>query len=257
MDTEALLSLPRLSYTAALLTSIYFIRRALQDPNPPSKSPSASSITTDTKSTSPSAVPKTDFLFAAGYWLAPVPYINFFTAVALYHALLSFLPEWQRSAVCPNYASETLGLNQELFTWSPYTTIAVAALILSGALRVAAYANLGRAFTFHLTTPSGLVTTGLHSYMRHPSYTALVLNLIAMVFLLFRRDGAVSCFGSGLGLDVLGYAVDIGTKVWATLIIPAWFFMRVKQEEEMLERVFGEEWVEYASRTRRFIPWVF
>ncbi|KAL3463721.1 hypothetical protein BJX64DRAFT_256760 [Aspergillus heterothallicus] len=257
MDSETLLSVPRLSYTTALLTSVYLIRRVLQDPNPPSKTPPSPPI--DSKSQSTSAVPKSDFLFAAGYWLTPVPYINLYTAVALYHALLSFLPESQRPAVCPNYASPTSSLNKGLFAWTPYTLITVTALILSGALRIAAYANLGRAFTFHLTTPSGLVTTGLHGYIRHPSYTALILNLIAMVSLFFRHDGVISCFGPGSGtnLDTLRYAVEICMKAWAVLVLPIWFFMRVRQEEGMLERVFGEEWVEYARKTRRFVPFVF
>ncbi|KAL4926138.1 uncharacterized protein BDV17DRAFT_159543 [Aspergillus undulatus] len=57
-----------------------------------------------------------------------------------------------------------------LFTWTPYTASVLAVLVSAGLLRIAAYSNLGTSFTFHITKPkSGLKTTGVHRYVRHPS----------------------------------------------------------------------------------------
>ncbi|KAL2863274.1 methyltransferase family protein [Aspergillus lucknowensis] len=239
----------------------------LYPPFPTSHSPPPSSYQ-PTSSAAPSKDPpqennsRTDFLFATGYWLSPVPYTDLFTATALYHALLASLPQTQRPAVFPNYG--TPAVDDRLFTWATYTTIAVTALILSGLLRLAAYANLGPSFTFHLTSPpGGPVTTGLHAYMRHPSYTAIIVNIVSMVALLFRSCGVVRCWvglypgDQGPGQVVLlGKVLEVGMVGWAGLILPAWFTRRMR-EEEMLAGWFGTEWVECCRRTRRFVPGVF
>lgn len=33
--------------------------------------------------------------------------------------------------------------------------------------------------------------------------------------------------------------------------------VRVRDEERMMKRTFGEEWEVWHSRTRRFVPWLF
>jgi protein-S-isoprenylcysteine O-methyltransferase Ste14 len=40
--------------------------------------------------------------------------------------------------------------------------------------------------------------------------------------------------------------------------IAMWVFLRkrVGEEEEMMEREFGQRWREYCGRTEKFIPWV-
>jgi len=78
-----------------------------------------------------------------------------------------------------------------------------------------------------------LVTTGIYKYIRHPQYTGLLLITMGMIF------------------------------EWATLALiimwPVIFFMYFrlakKEEKDMLEE-FGEEYLMYMDKTKRFIPFV-
>ncbi|KAL4777945.1 hypothetical protein BJX76DRAFT_185422 [Aspergillus varians] len=238
--------LSRVTFTLAILTSVYFIRRTNSDPNP---SPQAS----DRLHASPN---KSDFLMSAGNEITMRRHLNFLTAVGIYHALVSSLPDPQRPALCPAYSpTATSPVNPALFTWTPYTTITLSILISAGILRLAAYTNLGASFTFHITIPTaGLKTTGVHRYVRHPSYTAILAVSVCVVFLLFRENGLVGCWGGyGLGARV----IDKAALVWAFGVTPALFCARVRQEEEFLGRTFGKEWEAYCARTKRFVPGIF
>ena len=192
-------------------------------------------------------------------------------------------------------------------------------LLIATPLRLQSYTTLGKNFTFHLAAPDKLVTTGIYSYVQHPSYTGLILLLVGNWFLLFSPEGGVWCgvwlpffgslfsslnsflsFGKGGsfgGRDGDGNGngngdgdgngdrkgVGKGKKQeeekeeekggwhWAaawewmkTVIVPLGIafgaftmWKRVMQEEEMMYRCFGDEWVAWHARTARFIPWVF
>lgn len=77
-----------------------------------------------------------------------------------------------------------------------------------------------------------LVSEGVYKYVRHPMYSAFWLWAIALPFLLSNW--------------IAGFAGIIG---FGTL-----FFLRVGQEEKMMENQFGEEYREYCARTKRIIP---
>lgn len=77
-----------------------------------------------------------------------------------------------------------------------------------------------------------LVTDGAYRLIRHPMYSAFYLLHIAVFFL------TANWF---IGLTWLaGLSVTIG--------------LRVRREEEMLSRRFGEQYDSYIKRTGRFIP---
>lgn len=69
-----------------------------------------------------------------------------------------------------------------------------------------------------------------------------------------RVDGVVGCvlprgvvsWGGWwwIGMGFIGLGVYAGTA-------------RVRDEEKMLKETFGEEWVEWSGRTKRFVPGVF
>ncbi|KAL4904251.1 hypothetical protein BDW74DRAFT_178833 [Aspergillus multicolor] len=110
---------------------------------------------------------------AAGTALTLTRYLPFVSAVGLYHATISALPEHHRDAIC------------------------------------AAYSAVDKSFTLHITKPtSGLKTTGVHRYIRHPG------------------------------------ALDWAMLVYAIFITSAEFLTGVGQEEEFLRKTFGDEYVE-------------
>ncbi|KAL4899970.1 hypothetical protein BDW74DRAFT_162755 [Aspergillus multicolor] len=232
--------LARVTFTLAILSSVYFIRRANSDPNP---SPPPKTNTFQKK----------DFLMTAGNQVTMRRHINFITAVGLAHAVLAGLPEPQRPSMCPAYNDPT-SVDSGLFNWNNYTATVLTILTTAGLLRLAAYANLGASFTFNITKPSsGLKTTGVHRYVRHPSYSAIMVIAVAMVMLLFRDGGLMGCWFPAQFARI----IDKAALVWAFVVSPTLFWARVTQEEEFLIKTFGLEYVEYSARTKRFIPFVF
>jgi protein-S-isoprenylcysteine O-methyltransferase Ste14 len=119
-------------------------------------------------------------------------------------------------------------------TVTPYLGLAL--LILGGTLRMAAVFVLGRRFTglVAIQEEHRLQTTGLYRYIRHPSYTGMLLYMAGFV-LVFR------CW--------LGLLVVAGTL--------AVLFARMNSEEALLESEFGEEYASYRRRTWRLIPWLY
>ncbi|MFP3899032.1 MAG: methyltransferase [Dehalococcoidia bacterium] len=77
-----------------------------------------------------------------------------------------------------------------------------------------------------------LVTDGAYRLIRHPMYSAFYLLHIAVFFL------TANWF---IGLTwLVGLTITIG--------------LRVRREEEMLSRRFGEQYDSYVKRTGRFVP---
>ena len=184
-------------------------------------------------------------------------------ALAMYHMVISILlTDSQHGngvdmlhSVCPN----SRYLDDELFSWSPRVLTALLFLYMGSYIRFRAYAQLGANFTYRLAKPDHLVTSGWYAYVRHPSYTGLVLVLGGMYSLFLRQRGMVSCWAAAVDKrlieeDWMGYLVPI-----VGLSVVTWVFLvkRVREEEEMMEKEFGKKWDEYCGRTKKFIPWVY
>lgn len=104
-------------------------------------------------------------------------------------------------------------------------------------LRALAIRNLGNFFTMDLTIKKDhqLITNGVYRYVRHPSYTAMLIGLI----------------GIGLALNN-----------WLSLLIgPLVFFLaferRIADEERGLIGKFGNEYIQYQKRTKKWIPFIY
>ncbi len=91
---------------------------------------------------------------------------------------------------------------------------------------------LGRAFSDH--TPGTLVDAGLYAYVRNPLYTSYLIYWLAWVPLMGGHWVAIAIF-----------AVMLATYVGAAL-----------GEERQLSARLGASYQAYASRTKRFIPWI-
>ncbi|KAL2754204.1 hypothetical protein ACRALDRAFT_1081334 [Sodiomyces alcalophilus JCM 7366] len=154
-------------------------------------------------------------------------------------------------------AAENGNLNPSLVTWSPATTIPLALILCAGIpLRLVPYSTLGKNFTFALTKPDRLTTTGIYRYVQHPSYTGLMILLISNMALLLRPDGALSSWlprGWCLALKEWQWALASA----AVAILVAAGSVRIRQEERLLKAEFGEEWERWHAKTARLIPFIF
>lgn len=115
----------------------------------------------------------------------------------------------------------------------PWILIGIAPLALGIAINLVADA----AFKKHGTTvkpfeeSTALVTDGFFRVSRHPMYLGFVLVLLGIAILL----GSLTPF-----VVVIVFAI-LMDRVFITV------------EERMMEEAFGEEWLEYKKRVRRWI----
>ncbi|KAG6209968.1 hypothetical protein E4U35_006261 [Claviceps purpurea] len=144
-------------------------------------------------------------------------------------------------------------LNPDLFRWTWISPLCFASIFAGAALRLSAFGALGSRFTFSLAKPNELNTKGIYAYIQHPSYTGIVLIFVPLQLLIVRWDGwpaywipqSVSDTLHGWGLItcavlVLMSSISLGARVF--------------DEEAMLKEVFGDKWVVWNKRTKRFIP---
>lgn len=183
-------------------------------------------------------------------------------AIALYQATVSLsisrsLPNSNEvlQAVCPTPGY----LDPQLFTWSSSAIAALALLYLGSYIRLQAYAQLGTNFTYRIAKPDQLVTSGLYAHVRHPSYTGLLMVLLAFYSLFLRQRGLVSCWAplvdEKMATDEIhAYLVPV---IGFSCAIYMFMIRRVREEEAMMQREFGEQWREHKLRTKKFIPYVY
>lgn len=146
--------------------------------------------------------------------------------------------------------------NPTVFTWNTTLVVLLGLNILAGIIRIAAFRNLGQNFTFSLREPDGLVTGGIHRYMQHPSYTGLVPMTLINMWIYARFDGYAACWAPANWLEpLIGFQYYLMVFFAAVFLAGSW--TRVMDEEKMLKKVFGKEWIEYHKKTARFIPGVF
>ncbi|KAE8155122.1 hypothetical protein BDV25DRAFT_37979 [Aspergillus avenaceus] len=173
-------------------------------------------------------------------------------AVGVLHGLFGLLPRCHKQALCPSAS-----WNSGRFVWSTSSSILLFACLLAAHLRLLAYRQLGKDFTFRLSRPSGLVRSGLYAYMQHPSYTGAIVTVACFTQLLVRSDGILGCWMGNYPWNlVMGGVIYANSAflVGALLItLPA----RILKEETLLRECFGAEWDEYHRQTARLIPWVY
>jgi protein-S-isoprenylcysteine O-methyltransferase Ste14 len=118
---------------------------------------------------------------------------------------------------------------------------------------------LGRHFTFELSLQPThkLIARGPYAFVRHPSYTALMVTLVGGWMTLARRGSYVwecvlweqrGTFGHG----VIGVWAGVALAVAASLVL------RMPREDEILRKRFGEEWDEWKRAVPwKIVPWIF
>jgi protein-S-isoprenylcysteine O-methyltransferase Ste14 len=134
------------------------------------------------------------------------------------------------SGYLPAYTDrkEFLTLDGEIIRW-----LGVVLFAAGGALRIWPVFVLGRRFSGLVAIQPGhtLVTSGVYSVIRHPSYLGLLVNSL----------GWALAFRSGVGV------------LLTALIVPP-LLARIRAEEALLRAQFGGEYDAYCAVTPRLIP---
>jgi protein-S-isoprenylcysteine O-methyltransferase Ste14 len=114
--------------------------------------------------------------------------------------------------------------------------VGVLLFALGGALRIWPVFLLGNRFSGLVAIQPGhaLLTTGLYSIIRHPSYLGLLTNSL----------GWALAFRSGIGVLI------------TALLLPP-LLARIRAEEALLRSEFGEEYEAYRARTSRLIHGIY
>ena len=175
-----------------------------------------------------------------------------FVAPCIHHIILTALKPTEPSTICPNPSQ----FDTKYSTWSTYTIVCLTILFISATLRLLAFRTLGKNFTFQLAKPDQLITTGLYSYVQHPSYGPLFVLIGATIMQFLPFDAGAACFLPPEFVDIWV------TWRWyflafAMAIVAGGITVRVRDEEAMLKETFGKQWVDWHRRTPRFVPFLF
>ncbi|KAK2000838.1 hypothetical protein LX36DRAFT_668423 [Colletotrichum falcatum] len=148
------------------------------------------------------------------------------------------------------------GLSAAMTTWSASTALPLALVLGVGVpLRLGPYRSLGSDFTFQLSRPARLKTTGIYARVQHPSYVGVVVLVLSNVALLARPDGVLACWIPPPAHRALR-AVEwvLAPAACSVFLLGVW--TRVREEERMLKAEFGDKWERWHASTARFIPYV-
>jgi protein-S-isoprenylcysteine O-methyltransferase Ste14 len=229
------MELNRPLFLGALAVASYITRTSNKRPNPP---PAVKG------EASKDILLAAQFLPAAREWL--------FIIAQIAHIILTSQWPPRPSNLCPNPAA----LNEKYFTWNAYTIACLAVINVAGSLRITAFQELGKNFTFELNKPTKLITTGLYAWVQHPSYPTDIAVTTANIALFGNPDGWLGCF-------LPFWLIELWNTYKAATFV-AWFAVaafvlsiRVRQEEAMMKETFGKEWEVWHKKTARFIPFVF
>lgn len=145
-------------------------------------------------------------------------------------------------------------------TITPFFMLGCALNVVGASIRLYCYRQLSRLFTFQLSIRDNhrLITTGVYSIVRHPSYTGAILAGVGVALChLAPGSWVVEC--SGL--------VKPG-EPWFYKVVPIWVVglsiaclglgSRMRKEDRMLREKFGREWEAWAAQVRyKIFPGVF
>ena len=113
----------------------------------------------------------------------------------------------------------------------------LAVIFLGILFRFLCIRQLGKYFTVNVTIRKDhqLMQTGFYTYIRHPSYSGSLLSFL------------------GFGLSLNSW-LSLTIVVLLPLIT---ILYRIKIEEAVLEEKFGQQYRDYATKTRRLIPFIY
>lgn len=140
---------------------------------------------------------------------------------------------------------------------SSWSTLGAILSVLAALIRVHTYKELGRFYVFEISIQKDhqLVTTGLYRYVRHPSYTAVVMADVGWLLWTLTKGSWLKA--SGFWETRYGPAVFL---VYLALLSvgPVVTLTRMTDEDMALKRKFGRKWEEWAERVPyRLFPGIY
>ncbi|KAJ6534586.1 hypothetical protein DFH09DRAFT_992954 [Mycena vulgaris] len=155
-------------------------------------------------------------------------------------------------AICPHTSSNIHPLSSLSISFALGTFF----MVLASVLRGWCFITLGRLFTYRVAvTPNHvLVTSGPYAYVRHPSYTGVLLMLASAAFTyLFSPGNYVS--ECGIGLTPWKWLIYYWMICSAYSVIS--LRKRGKVEDHLMKNTFGAEWLEYREKVPfSFVPYI-
>lgn len=165
-----------------------------------------------------------------------------------------FLRQYQlpfQSTLLPNFQ------NMNKIRISPLFVVACLLMYSGGILRVICFRQMGKQFTFELAIKKDheLVTHGLYSFVRHPSYTASGAVLFGSI-LAQLAPGSI-WFEFGLWYVVYWRVLFLFAVYWKVLAFLN-SIVRIRKEDSVLRQEFGSKWDEWAKKTPyKMIPYLY
>ncbi|HLW00211.1 MAG TPA: isoprenylcysteine carboxylmethyltransferase family protein [Ktedonobacterales bacterium] len=117
------------------------------------------------------------------------------------------------------------------------TIAGIVVIVLGTVLRWWAIFTLGRYFTIDVAVRStqSVVQSGPYRFVRHPSYTAILIMLLGV--------GLALANGASIVIMLVGGLIGL--------------LYRVRVEERALLEALGQPYMDYMRTTKRFIPFMF
>lgn len=179
--------------------------------------------------------------------LAALPTIASTVLLALHDRVPAVAP-----LLCPSNPDRL----EPLLQISPRFLIGTILTIAGGSFRLWSYKVMGDLFTYEVVIKKShsLVTSGPYAYVRHPSYTGVILMLIGEHLMQFGDAGYVPYCGIK--------HTPFWPVVWSWPLIAIFggfsLFRRCAVEDKQLVEHFGTVWKEYAAKVRwRLFPYVY
>jgi len=129
--------------------------------------------------------------------------------------------------------------------------------VTGGLIRWWCYRTLGRFFTFQLSIREGqhIVTTGPYAVIRHPAYTAGMVEIFGILIVHGSTNSWLRCSGV---LDIPGLNVIVAVWLAEITLLMTSVMFRVSQEDQILKSAFRSEWERWAEAVRyRLIPGIY
>jgi protein-S-isoprenylcysteine O-methyltransferase Ste14 len=125
----------------------------------------------------------------------------------------------------------------QISTFNSLPYIGLFIIVVGEILRLAIILSLGQFFTVDVTIKPDhkLKMDGFYKYVRHPSYSAILLSFI------------------GLGISQNCWII----LIFVLIAVGAAFLYRIKIEEKILIQQFGSEYLSYMNKTKKLIPFIF
>jgi protein-S-isoprenylcysteine O-methyltransferase Ste14 len=152
-----------------------------------------------------------------------LPLVLLFTGAGVMGAVLS----------ATRITGATIGASHPAVRWLVFD-LGIVVILAGAALRLWAIVTLGRWFTYDVRVTEGqpVVTTGPYRWLRHPSYTGILLLLLGMGL----------AFGNWLAILCLVVLSGIG------------LVLRIRVEEAALQASFGAAYDDYAATRPHLVP---